>query len=104
MNYVDIVVMQDYIRNALLDPTAEFAIVPSPRLRELCAKDDHPIIQQLPASHKLTFMQVPDGQCILVERDGQSNEQERFVLGLCDIRFWPTSTKTFDPDGKTPIE
>lgn len=88
------------VHNALLDPRTEFALVPSPRLRELCAKDEHPIVKKMTPYIKLVYMDCPNGKAIPVDREivmrflqGSCSDDERFVLGLCDIRYWETSTK-----------
>ena len=89
----------EHAHNALLDPTTEFALVPSPRLRELIAKDEHPVVQKMTPKMKLIYMECPPGKALPVSReiilrflDGSCSEDERFVLGLCDIRFWATTS------------
>jgi hypothetical protein len=85
--------MTEKIRNALNDLRVEFALVPSPALRELLARDEHPAVKPLPLKHKYTMMNCPDGKCIPVARqivinyvEGKSTENERFILDRCDIR------------------
>jgi hypothetical protein len=105
---VDITVMiNQFIINALNDPKSDFGIVPSMLLRELIAKNEHPVVKKLPDKYKVTFMQVPDGKCVLIDRaiirryaSGQSADDEKFILDNCDIRYWDTGVKPPHRNGK----
>lgn len=104
--------------NALKDPRVEFALVPSARLRELIAQWQHPAITKLPQEHAYALMTCPDGKCIPVGRalviryvEGKCEPDEKFVLDLCDVRFWQSANvvatgrdKPAERDPDAPVE
>jgi hypothetical protein len=78
--------------NALADSSAEFLLVPTPSLRELLAKAEHPTVLRMPVRYRHTMMNVPDGVGVNLDRamvkryvNGLSSEDEKFILDRCDI-------------------
>lgn len=92
--------------NAVQDPNTEFCLIPSPQLKDLLAKDEHPFITALPPAMKTTMLAVPDGKgigplsklLVLKYLFGELDERQKFLFDRCQLHSVGINGVTTKPE------
>ena len=79
------------VKSSLLDPSISAYFVPSPKLKEMVLKNDHPIIRKLPTNIRTLILgEYPfyiQNRLVWEFVSGETNEDNSFILSNGEIRI-----------------
>jgi hypothetical protein len=79
------------VKSSLLDPSISAYFVPSPKLKEMVLKNDHPIIRKLPTNIRTLILgEYPfyvQNRLVWEFISGETNEDNSFILSNGEIRI-----------------